>query len=68
MNRNTAYALIVAGAILLIAGIRSSKSASSQLSEAFNNRPNQETTVLLVTGMAGLGAGAWMLLKKNTPK
>ena len=63
MNRTVAGALFVVGLLLMAAGLRSSKSASSQLSEIFNNRPTQETTVLLAAGIGAMAAGVWGGLK-----
>ena len=65
MNRTVALVILVVGGVLLIAGIRSSRSATSQLSEAFNNRPTQETSILLATGVGAIAAGAWGLFKQQ---
>lgn len=63
MNRLIAGIMLIVGIGLLAAGMRSSKSAASQLSEVFNNRPTQETSVLLASGVGAIAVGAWWLLK-----
>lgn len=63
MTRLWAGIILAVGIGLLAAGIRSSRSAPSQLSELFNNRPTQETSVLLAAGVAAIATGAWWLLK-----
>ena len=65
MSRSVALVILIVGGMLLIAGIRSSRSATSQLSEAFNNRPTQETSILLATGVGAIAAGAWGLFKQQ---
>ena len=64
MNRSVAGILFVVGLLLLVAGIRSSKTASSQLSETFNKKPTQETSVLLAAGIGAMAAGVWWGLKR----
>ena len=65
MSRPVALAILVVGVLLLAAGIRSSKSASSQLSEIFTDRPTRETSVLFAAGVGGIVAGAWGLFKRG---
>ena len=59
-----ATGLFIAGAVLLIAGMNSSRSATSQFSELFNNRPSKDTIFLYAAGLACVAAGAWSLRKK----
>ena len=63
MNRTIGAGLVVAGVVLLAAGLRSSDSAVSQLSQAFNGHPTHETSLLIAAGIAGIGLGAWSLFK-----
>ncbi|GEM_PF-5662803 len=65
MNRNAATAVLIIGSVLLIAGLRSSRSPMSQLSEAINGRPNQETIALLGAGIAAIALGGSSLRKRN---
>ena len=64
MSRPVAIAIFVVGLLLLVAGIRSSKTASSQLSEMFNKKPTQETSVLLAAGIGAMAMGAWWGFKR----
>ena len=63
MSRSVALVILIVGGVLLVAGIRSSRTASSQLSEMFNNRPTQETSILLAVGTGAIAVGAWGLFK-----
>ena len=65
INRAIASVVLLVGVVLLTAGIRSSRTAASQLSELFNDRPTQETSILLATGVAAIATGAWWLLKQH---
>ena len=65
MKRTVALGILAAGVVLLVAGLRSSRSAVSQLSEIFNNRPSHDTTLLIAAGLGCVAIGVWSLLKHH---
>ncbi len=65
MNRNVASIVLIIGIVLLLAGLRSSHSAMSQLSETINGRPNHETIALLGASVAAIALGGSSLRKRN---
>ncbi len=65
MNRPIAFIVLITGIVLLSAGLHSSHSAVSQLSQTFNGRPARETRLLIGVGIAAIVFGGWFLLKPN---
>lgn len=65
MNRNVALIVLITGIVLLSAGLHSSHSAVSQLSQTFNGRPTRETSLLIGVGIAAIAFGGWSLFKPN---
>ena len=65
MNRTVALIVVITGIVLLSAGLHSSHSAVSQLSQTFNGRATHETKLLIGVGIAAIAFGVWSLLKPN---
>ncbi len=65
MNRSVALIVLITGIVLLSAGLHSSHSAVSQLSQTFNGHPTHETSLLISVGIAAIAFSCWSLLKSN---
>ncbi len=60
MRRAIGLALLAAGVLLLILGISTADSLSSELSEFFTGSPSDKAVWMLVLGVAALIAGGVM--------
>ena len=66
MNRLFSIGLLVAGVILLILGVASSDSFSSEVSEVVNDAPSDKTIWLLIGGGLLSLAGLTGVLRRST--
>lgn len=57
MNKITSLALLAAGVILLVFGLNSADSVSSEISEAVTGAPTDKSIWLIVLGVIGLLSG-----------
>lgn len=63
MNKITSLALLAAGVILLVFGLNSADSVSSEISEAVTGSPTDKSIWLIVLGVIGiLSGGAGMFI------
>lgn len=62
MNRTLGIVLLVVGAVLLTLGYNASQSLSSDVSELFRGRPNDESIWFLVAGAGAVVAGLVLAL------
>ena len=68
MNRFTSLALFIVGLVLLIMGLNSSDSISSNVSEAVTGAPTDKSIWLIVLGIIGLlTGGAGFFLGRRSP-
>jgi hypothetical protein len=65
MTKLLGIALLVVGAILLVAGFNESHSFASDVSRAFTNSPTDRSLWFMIGGGASALVGAVLLLKKS---
>lgn len=63
MNRLLGLALLAAGIVLLVLGVHSSDSISSDFSRFFTGTPTDKTVWLLISGIAVMIVGSVMSLR-----
>lgn len=65
MNRIIAFALLIAGIVLLVFGFNASESLGSDVSRTFTGTPTDKSIWLLVTGGVLTAIGALGVLRKR---
>ena len=65
MNRALGVALVAAGLLLIVFGIRATDSLGSDMSRFFTGTPTEKSIWLLIGGVAAVGGGLFLSSRKS---